>query len=89
MRHTAARLRNSEIGSTVSESICPMGGRCRVEGPGRGKCPHCRYRKCLELGMTLTRKFLSFYTYIYIYKLYLFHVLYKYCLNKVRTVIGL
>ncbi|CAH8675651.1 unnamed protein product [Schistosoma bovis] len=54
MRHTAARLRNSEIGSTVSESICPMGGRCRVEGPGRGKCPHCRYRKCLELGMTLT-----------------------------------
>ncbi|TNN09743.1 Protein embryonic gonad [Schistosoma japonicum] len=54
MRHTAARLRNSETGSTISESICPMGGRCRVEGPGRGKCPHCRYRKCLELGMTLT-----------------------------------
>ncbi|CAH8875047.1 unnamed protein product [Trichobilharzia szidati] len=54
MRHTAARLRNSEMGSTVTESICPMGGRCRVEGPGRGKCPHCRYRKCLDLGMTLT-----------------------------------
>ncbi|CAH8649238.1 unnamed protein product [Heterobilharzia americana] len=54
MRHTAARLRSSEMGSTVAESICPMGGRCRVEGPGRGKCPHCRYRKCLDLGMTLT-----------------------------------
>ncbi|VEL19334.1 unnamed protein product [Protopolystoma xenopodis] len=33
---------------------CPMGGGCRVEGPGRGKCPHCRFKKCLDLGMNLT-----------------------------------
>ncbi|VDP88103.1 unnamed protein product [Echinostoma caproni] len=57
MRHTAARYRNSEAGGpSPAESVCPMGGQCRVEGPGRGKCPHCRYRKCLDLGMTLTRE---------------------------------
>ncbi|VDD77213.1 unnamed protein product [Mesocestoides corti] len=33
---------------------CPMGGNCKIEGPGRGKCPHCRFRKCLDLGMSLT-----------------------------------
>lgn len=55
MRHTAARFRHSESGSgNHLDAICPMGGQCRVEGPGRGKCPHCRYRKCLDLGMTLT-----------------------------------
>ncbi|VDN97648.1 unnamed protein product [Rodentolepis nana] len=36
--------------------VCPMGGNCKIEGPGRGKCPHCRFRKCLDLGMSLTRK---------------------------------
>ncbi|OON20890.1 zinc finger, C4 type [Opisthorchis viverrini] len=55
MRHTAARYRHAEAGGgNLSDSACPMGGQCRVEGPGRGKCPHCRYRKCLDLGMTLT-----------------------------------
>ncbi|CAH8589751.1 unnamed protein product [Dicrocoelium dendriticum] len=55
MRHTAARFRQSESGGgNPLDAICPMGGQCRVEGPGRGKCPHCRYRKCLDLGMTLT-----------------------------------
>ncbi|VDM33972.1 unnamed protein product [Hydatigera taeniaeformis] len=34
--------------------VCPMGGNCKIEGPGRGKCPHCRFRKCLDLGMSLT-----------------------------------
>ncbi|KAF8566917.1 hypothetical protein P879_02873 [Paragonimus westermani] len=56
MRHTAARFRQSESSGVAhsSDTVCPMGGQCRVEGPGRGKCPHCRYRKCLDLGMTLT-----------------------------------
>ncbi|CAL8077410.1 unnamed protein product [Calicophoron daubneyi] len=55
MRHTTARFRNAEAGGpTPVDSVCPMGGQCRIEGPGRGKCPHCRYRKCLDLGMTLT-----------------------------------
>ncbi|KAG5455344.1 hypothetical protein CSKR_105497 [Clonorchis sinensis] len=50
-----ARYRHAEAGGgNLSDSACPMGGQCRVEGPGRGKCPHCRYRKCLDLGMTLT-----------------------------------
>ncbi|VDN10089.1 unnamed protein product [Dibothriocephalus latus] len=43
-------------------TVCPMGGRCKIEGAGRGKCPHCRFRKCLDLGMSLTRE-CSLFTY--------------------------
>lgn len=46
---------NSEIYADLNV-VCPMGGNCKIEGPGRGKCPHCRFRKCLDLGMSLTRK---------------------------------
>lgn len=61
MRHTTARYRNAEGGAALAvDTVCPLGGNCRVEGPGRGKCPHCRYRKCLDLGMTLTRKWFSY-----------------------------
>ncbi|VUZ44964.1 unnamed protein product [Hymenolepis diminuta] len=44
---------NSEIYADLNV-VCPMGGNCKIEGPGRGKCPHCRFRKCLDLGMSLT-----------------------------------
>ncbi|VDM02806.1 unnamed protein product [Schistocephalus solidus] len=57
------RVRKSKEGTEDTEAfagrelrtVCPMGGHCKIEGPGRGKCPHCRFRKCLDLGMSLTQ----------------------------------
>ncbi|KAL7053509.1 hypothetical protein AAHC03_027062 [Spirometra sp. Aus1] len=61
-RHMTMRVRKNKEGAEDTETfagrelrtVCPMGGQCRIEGPGRGKCPHCRFRKCLDLGMSLT-----------------------------------
>uniref|UniRef100_A0A0X3QAH2 Nuclear receptor domain-containing protein n=1 Tax=Schistocephalus solidus TaxID=70667 RepID=A0A0X3QAH2_SCHSO len=61
-RHMTMRVRKSKEGTEDTEAfagrelrtVCPMGGHCKIEGPGRGKCPHCRFRKCLDLGMSLT-----------------------------------
>lgn len=34
------------------EYICPKGGKCEISRHQRNRCPSCRYKKCIELGMS-------------------------------------
>ncbi|XP_070558259.1 retinoic acid receptor gamma-like [Ptychodera flava] len=34
------------------EYVCIRGGKCEVDRSKRNRCPSCRYRKCIELGMS-------------------------------------
>uniref|UniRef100_A0A0X3NNT8 Uncharacterized protein n=1 Tax=Schistocephalus solidus TaxID=70667 RepID=A0A0X3NNT8_SCHSO len=36
-----------------STTVCPSGGNCVIAKTSRGRCQQCRYKKCLELGMSL------------------------------------
>ncbi|KAL5961306.1 putative nuclear hormone receptor HR3 [Taenia solium] len=45
MRHSLANGR--------STTTCPSGGNCVIAKSSRGRCQQCRYKKCLEVGMSL------------------------------------
>ncbi|KAM7539136.1 hypothetical protein Aperf_G00000050605 [Anoplocephala perfoliata] len=45
MRHSLANGR--------STTTCPSGGNCVIAKNSRGRCQQCRYKKCLEVGMSL------------------------------------
>ncbi|VUZ40124.1 unnamed protein product, partial [Hymenolepis diminuta] len=45
MRHSLANGR--------STTTCPSGGNCVIVKNSRGRCQQCRYKKCLEVGMSL------------------------------------
>ncbi|XP_077994142.1 retinoic acid receptor gamma-like [Glandiceps talaboti] len=34
------------------EYVCIRGGKCEVDRTKRNRCPSCRYKKCIELGMS-------------------------------------
>ncbi|XP_071500725.1 retinoic acid receptor alpha-like [Diadema antillarum] len=34
------------------EYVCVRGGKCEISRQHRNRCPACRYKKCLELGMS-------------------------------------
>uniref|UniRef100_A0A5K3ELX8 NR LBD domain-containing protein n=2 Tax=Mesocestoides corti TaxID=53468 RepID=A0A5K3ELX8_MESCO len=45
MRHSLANGR--------ATTTCPSGGKCVIAKTSRGRCQQCRYKKCLEVGMSL------------------------------------